>query len=126
MKFPSERTCAYAILEAIHLRGALTKGQLVRLLDGRFVRQTTEDKILELLTLNQLILVDDGLNISSLVRRHFDQCELDKQEPEPLTTSVATHRTAKPFTPLKNYKLDREGMRPGSNDFRSWKSRHLP
>jgi hypothetical protein len=126
MKFPSTRTCAYAILEAIHLDGDKTRGQIMRLLTPRFARSTTEDKIAELLVNGQLIQHGDALALSLAVRRHFDQCEIDAQPDEPVITSTAGPREARPFTPLKVKKIDRNGMRPGSEDFRSWPSRHLP
>lgn len=126
MKFPATRTCAYAILELIYLDGDKTRGQIMRTMTPRFARQTTEDKIAELLVNGQLIQQADTLALSLAVRRHFNQCEIDSQPDEPAMTSTAAPRSVKPFTPLKSHKIDREGMRPGSNDFRNWPSRHLP
>jgi len=126
MKIPAPHTCAHAILESVYLGGEKTKGQLVRLLDGRFVRQTAEDKINELIINGMLVAVDGNMRISIPVRRYFEQCEMDRLDLPKSTGSVATPRIAKPFQPLTGYKLNRAGMRPGADDYRNWPSRHLP
>lgn len=126
MKIPAPHTCAHAILESIYLSGEKTKGQLVRLLDGRFVRQTTEEKINEMVINGMLVAVDGNMRISIPVRRYFDQCEDERAGTKTPTGTMATYREPKPFKPLTGYKLDRDGMRPGSNDYRNWPSRHIP
>jgi hypothetical protein len=125
MKFPSKNTCAYAILDLIYNGGMKTKGQLIRHFHDRFVRDTTREKVEELIVNGQLVQEKHGLNISVLVRRHFEQCEVDMLPPRPVTTTVAGPRTRPPFKPL-TYKLNKDGMRPGAADHRNWKSRHLP
>jgi hypothetical protein len=126
MKFPTKNTCAFAILELIYNGGMKTKGQIIRHFHDRFVRDTTTEKIEELLNNGQLLMEKHGLTISVLVRRHFEQCEVDMLPAKPVTTTVASPRTVKPFTPMTGYKLNRDGTRPGAADHRNWKSRHLP
>jgi hypothetical protein len=125
MKIPSKNTCAHAIGKSIHTFGPKAPAALSLELSDRFVRATTADKITEMVSLGQLVRVEDKVELSAPLMRYFDQCEADMMPKTVTPGSVATARTPKPFVPLVRAPARIDGMREGAADHRQYKSRHF-
>ena len=125
MIIPTKKTCAHAISERIYKAGAQTLSDLTTYFASRYQRKTLVVNLCNMVSEGILEKSQGSYTITIPMRNYFDLLEDDKPAAPPRLTSFATARQVKPFQPLSNYVLPRDGNRPGAGDHRQYKSKHF-